>query len=169
MIKIFPEPILRQVAKSVENFSTPALNELVDSMFSIMAQKNGAGLAAPQIGISQRVFVYGFDHNPRYPSEPPVPRDYAINPEIIWTSEDKISLEEGCLSFPGLRLMVLRSKSIVFKTFDLDGNCYEKEASGFMARIVQHETDHLNGVLFPDLAKKAHGIESLNSKPKIKL
>jgi len=169
MIRIFPEPILRQVAKRVENFRTPELKELVEQLFNVMAQKNGAGLAAPQIGVSQRLFVYGFDQNPRYPTEPAVPKDYVINPEIFWRSPERTRLEEGCLSFPDLRLMVLRSKSIRFRTFDLEGNCHEKEASGFAARIVQHETDHLNGVLFPDVAEKASDLESLNSDPILKL
>ena len=161
MIEIFPSPILRQIAKKVDNFGTPELNKLITNMFNIMAKKNGAGLAAPQIGVSQRVFVYGFDKNPRYPNEPPVPKDYVINPEIIWSSKEKVGLEEGCLSFPGLRLNVLRSKSIVFSTFDLDGNRHEKEAIGFVARIVQHENDHLNGVLFPDIAENSPDILKL--------
>lgn len=153
MLKIFPSPILRQVAKNVENFGSDELSNIVINMFNIMDEKNGAGLAAPQIGVSQRVFVYGFDKNPRYPDEKPITKGYAINPDILWKSEEKIELEEGCLSFPGLRLKVLRSKTIIYSTFDLNGNRYEKEVNGFLARIIQHEIDHLNGVLIPDIAE----------------
>jgi hypothetical protein len=92
MIKVFPEPILREIAKEVEIFGSTELIKLIDHMFSVMSEKNGVGLAAPQIGISQRIFVYGFDKNPRYPDQSPVPRDYAINPEIVWKSTDWNSL-----------------------------------------------------------------------------
>lgn len=158
MIKIFPSPILREIAKNIGNFGTPELSTLIDDMFKIMAEKNGAGLAAPQIGVSQRLFVYGFDKNPRYPDEPAVAKDYVINPEIIWHSNEMVSSKEGCLSLPGLWLMVSRPKEVIFRTYDLDGNRHEKKASGFLARIIQHETDHLNGVLFPDVAENAPDI-----------
>jgi peptide deformylase len=143
MIKLFPSPILREVAKKVENFGSLELETLIACMFNTMADKNGVGLAAPQISVSQRIFVYGFENNPRYPEQAPVPRDYVINPEIIWESQEKVILEEGCLSFPGLRLLVSRPKAVIFKTFDMRGKCMQKEASGFFARIMQHENDHL--------------------------
>ncbi len=114
MIEVFPSTILQKVSEKVISFNSAELKALLDKLFAIMHDRNGAGLAAPQIGVSKRVFVYGFDGvNPRYPDQQPVAKSYAINPEITWYSPEKEGFEEGCLSFPGLRANVLRSKSIV--------------------------------------------------------
>jgi peptide deformylase len=145
--------LLRQVAKPVTNFGSSELKKFVTEMFIIMKEKNGAGLAAPQIGVSEQIFVYGFGFNPRYPDAPPVPETIVINPKILWQSEDTVDLEEGCLSVPNKRLMITRSKSITFTTMDLDGKLHEKTIHDFEARIVQHEMDHLNGVLILERAK----------------
>lgn len=147
--------LLRQVAKpvAVSAFGTTELKDFVTEMFIIMKQKNGAGLAAPQIGVSEQIFVYGFDFNPRYPKAPAVPETIVINPQILWHSEETIDLEEGCLSVPNKRLLISRYKSITFTTMDLDGNMHEKTVHDFEARIVQHEMDHLNGVLILERAK----------------
>ncbi len=161
MIKVFPSQILRESAKEVKNFGSTELKELISELFAAMSEHHGVGLAAPQLGFQQKIIVYGFDKNIRYPDQQPVPIDYAINPEIIWKSKEMEKLEEGCLSFPGLRLMVSRPKSIVFKYSDLHGYLKEKELSGFGARIVQHEIDHLNGVLFPDIAENAPNLLSM--------
>ena len=125
-------------------------------MFSIMEQKNGAGLAAPQIGVSERVIVFGgLAHNPRYPTAPAIPKTYAINPKILWQSEEVEDFEEGCLSVPGLRGMVSRPTSIIYQMLDFNGTMHERKASGFEARVFQHEVDHLNGILFIDRVQQA--------------
>lgn len=151
-----PEPILRMQAATVSNFGTAELKQIVADMFQIMQEKQGVGLAAPQIGISQRIFVYGFDSSARYPNAAAVPKGVAINPEIIWGSEEQIDREEGCLSVPFKRGIVTRAKSITFKYQDLEGKVLEKTLHDFAARIVQHEIDHLNGILYIDLAKEVH-------------
>lgn len=145
-------PLLRQIAKDVESFGSQELKDLVVSLFEVMAQRNGAGLAAPQIGISRKVFVYGFDFNPRYPDAPPVPKTCVINPSIIWESQDKTDFEEGCLSVPNLRGIVSRPESIACRYYDEMGNEFERTLSGFEARVFQHENDHIMGRLFIDLA-----------------
>lgn len=145
--------ILREIAKPVTEFSSDKLEQLIQRLFKIMHETNGAGLSAPQIGVSERVFVYGFDFNPRYPDAAAVPKTIVINPEVLWKSEETAEYEEGCLSVPGQRGFVTRHKSVVFTTMDINGLTHEKTVSDFEARIVQHEIDHLNGVLFSDRAK----------------
>jgi peptide deformylase len=144
--------LLRQVAKPVTAFGTPELTQFIVKMFTIMHEKNGAGLAAPQIGVSEQIFVYGFDFNPRYPEAPAVPETVVINPKILWQSEETVDLEEGCLSVPNKRLLITRSKSLTFTTLDIYGKVHEKTVHDFEARIVQHEMDHLNGVLILERA-----------------
>lgn len=145
--------LLRAIAKPVTEFGSDKLVQLIDRLFKIMRETNGAGLSAPQIGVSERIFVYGFDFNPRYPDAPAVPKTIVINPEILWKSEETAEYEEGCLSVPNKRGFVTRHKSVIFTTMDINGTMYEKTVTEFEARIVQHEIDHLNGVLFADRAK----------------
>lgn len=145
--------ILRQVAKPVTTFGSAELKHFVTEMFIIMKQKNGAGLAAPQIGVSEQIFVYGFDFNPRYPDAPAVPETVIINPQILWHSQETIDLEEGCLSVPNKRLLIKRFKSLTFTTMDLNGKKHKKTVHDFEARIIQHEMDHLNGVLILERSK----------------
>jgi peptide deformylase len=145
--------LLHETSEPVTNFASEDLKSFIEHMFDIMLQNNGAGLAASQIGLLKSLFVYGFDFNPRYPNAPPVPKTVVINPEIIWQSDDTVDLEEGCLSVPNRRVVITRCKSITYTTFDIDGKKHEKTVSGFEARIVQHEIDHLNGVLISDRAK----------------
>jgi len=160
--------MLRQVARKIVNFKDPGLKVLIDDLFKVMKEKNGAGLAAPQIGHSVNIFVYGFERqNPRYPDAAPIPLDYVINPEILEYSEDKEDFEEGCLSFPGLRGLVSRSTTIVFRANDLNGNVYQRKAEGFAARVIQHETDHLNGILLVDRARNLREVDKASVKPKI--
>lgn len=147
------ELILHEVAKSITKFGNAELKNLVEHMFEVMVAHNGAGLAAPQIGISMRIFVYGFNFNPRYPDAPPVPKTVIINPEIIWRSEEMVLLEEGCLSVPGKRILISRHKSVIITCMNMEGVQYEKTVSDFEARIVQHEIDHLNGVLIDNYEK----------------
>jgi peptide deformylase len=150
-------PVLRQRAKPVEQLGTPELKQLVQDMVETMKSKNGAGLAAPQIGVSQRVVIFGVDHNPRYPDAEPVPFTVLVNPKIVMLTREVEEDWEGCLSVPGLRGVVPRYTKLRYSGFDADGNPIEREATGFHARVVQHECDHLDGILYPqrmtDLSK----------------
>jgi peptide deformylase len=154
MILTSENQLLHAIAKPVDNFTSDDLKLLIEQMFQIMRAKDGVGLAAPQIGVSVRIFVYGFESSPRYPDAPAVPVMAAINPEIIWQSEETSDYEEGCLSVPYKRGMITRSKSITFTYYDIDGKQHEKTVYDFEARIVQHEIDHLNGILISDRAKE---------------
>lgn len=142
-------PLLREVAGPVGEFNTPELETLLADMFDTMAAFNGAGLAAPQIGVSRRVVIFGVDHNPRYPEAEPVPTTVLINPEITILTEETEPGWEGCLSVPGLRGVVPRYRRLRYVGFDQHGERFEREAEGFHARVVQHEVDHLDGILYP--------------------
>lgn len=143
------DPRLLQVADPVAEFGTDELRALITDMFDTMEACNGAGLAAPQIGFCRRVIVFGIEENPRYPDAEQVPVTILINPEIIIGSLEKESGWEGCLSVPGMRGKVERYASIRYRGFDPEGNPVDREAQGFHARVVQHECDHLDGVLYP--------------------
>lgn len=142
-------PLLKQIAEPVTQFDTPALNTLVADMFDTMAAYHGAGLAAPQIGVKLRVVIFGFESSPRYPQAEPVPMTVLINPIIEPVGKDKEDGWEGCLSVPGLRGLVPRYTCIRYRGYDLKGNPIRREVTGFHARVVQHECDHLEGILFP--------------------
>jgi len=142
-------PLLLQQAETVSNFNTPELDALIDDMKDTMQDLDGAGLAAPQIAISQRVMIFGVAENPRYPDVEHVPETVLINPEITILDSEKESGWEGCLSVPHMRGLVPRYKSIRYKGYDQYGELIEREASGFHARVVQHELDHLDGILYP--------------------
>ena len=149
--------VLRERAKSVEQFGTSELRALLQDMQDTMAHKNGAGLAAPQIGVSQRVVIFGVDHNPRYPDAEAVPFTVLVNPKITMLTRDVEEDWEGCLSVPGMRGIVPRYTKLRYSGFDIEGNPIERVAEGFHARVVQHECDHLDGILYPqrmtDLSK----------------
>ena len=140
---------LLRIAQPVAAFDTPELHALVKDLFETMHAANGAGLAAPQIGVDLAVVIFGFRHNQRYPDAPPVPETVLINPRI--TPLDDVQEEdwEGCLSVPGLRGVVPRFARIRYTGFDAAGAPIEREAEGFHARVVQHECDHLIGTLYP--------------------
>jgi peptide deformylase len=140
---------LLRVAQPVEAFGTPALHALVQDMFETMHAVNGAGLAAPQIGVDLALVIFGFRRNERYPEAPPVPETVLINPTIMPLDEAEEDGWEGCLSVPGLRGVVPRYMRIRYTGYDLEGNPIEREAEGFHARVVQHECDHLIGKLYP--------------------
>ena len=142
-------PLLQQVAKPVTEFNTPALDALILDMFETMAAFDGAGLAAPQIGESLRIVIFSVEANPRYPDVEPIPRTILINPQITVLDESREAGWEGCLSIPGLRGLVPRYQSIRYQGADQTGEIIEREASGFHARVVQHEVDHLDGILYP--------------------
>ncbi|HUR89832.1 MAG TPA: peptide deformylase [Ramlibacter sp.] len=149
ILKMGDERLLR-VAKPIESFDTPGLHQLITDMFETMKAANGAGLAAPQIGVDLQLVIFGTDApNPRYPDAPPVPRTVLLNPQITPLSGEEEEGWEGCLSVPGLRGVVPRWKSIRYTGQDQFGNRIERTADGFHARVVQHECDHLVGKLYP--------------------
>ncbi|HSN32552.1 MAG TPA: peptide deformylase [Ideonella sp.] len=143
------DPRLLRVAQPVREFGTRELIALVDDMFDTMAAAEGAGLAAPQIGVDLRLVIFGFDRNERYPEAPPVPRTILLNPVITPLDATMEEGWEGCLSVPGLRGVVPRHARIRYRGVDEHGRPIEREAEGFHARVVQHECDHLEGVLYP--------------------
>jgi peptide deformylase len=143
------DPRLLQVARPVERFNTPELRTLIEDMFDTMDHANGAGLAAPQIGVDLQVVIFGFDRNPRYPDAPKVPKTVLINPVLEMLSDEMEDGWEGCLSVPGLRGVVPRHLRLKYSGFDLQGGRIERVAEGFHARVVQHECDHLQGILYP--------------------
>jgi len=142
------DPRLLEVASEVSDFNNPELDMLIEDMFDTMAAEDGAGLAAPQIGIGVRVVIFGFENNPRYPDSAAVPRTILINPQISALSNELEDGWEGCLSVPGMRGVVSRFKHIRYKGFDAAGEVIDVEASGFHARVVQHECDHLDGIIY---------------------
>lgn len=145
-------PILRQVAEPIveSEFNSSWLKELIETMLTIMAEKGAVGVAAPQIGISKRVIVFGTSHSKRRKPEHPIPDTVLINPSLKILSEEIQTDYEGCLNCGELMGQVPRAMEIEYSGFNLDGNKIIKEASGLEARILQHEIDHLNGFLFFD-------------------
>jgi peptide deformylase len=140
---------LLRVAKPVETFDSADLDALIADLSDTMAAANGAGIAAPQIGVDLAVVLFGFDHNQRYPDAPPVPRTVLINPQITPLGDAEDEGWEGCLSVPGIRAMVPRWSRIRYTGVDPQGQTIDRVAEGFHARVVQHECDHLIGKLFP--------------------
>ncbi|AXQ30611.1 peptide deformylase [Solimonas sp. K1W22B-7] len=143
------DPRLLRVAQPVTAFGTPELRELVADMFDTMRALNGAGLAAPQIGVDLRVVIFGFQASPRYPQAEPVPETILINPVLTPLSDEMEDGWEGCLSVPGLRGVVPRHARLRYQGIDLEGQPIDRSVSGFHARVVQHECDHLDGILYP--------------------
>ncbi len=143
------DPRLLEKARPVEAFGTPELRMLVTDMQDTMRAANGAGLAAPQIGVGLRVVIFGFEANPRYPQAGPVPFTILVNPALTALTDELEEGWEGCLSVPGLRGVVPRFLRLAYRGFDLEGAMIEREAAGFHARVVQHECDHLDGILYP--------------------
>jgi peptide deformylase len=142
-------PVLRERALPVEQFGTPELHALLQDMKETMAAKNGAGLAAPQIGVGQRIVIFGVDQNPRYPDAEEVPFTVLVNPKLVMLTREVEEDWEGCLSVPGMRGVVPRYTKLRYTGFDIDGNPIDRVAEGFHARVVQHECDHLDGILYP--------------------
>ena len=137
------DPRLCQESAPVERFDDPALQALLDDLRDTMA--------APQIGVPLRVVIFGITANPRYPEAPPIPETVLINPTLTpWGEERDDDVWEGCLSVPGRRARVPRWRRLHYRGFDGQGRPFEREVEGFHARVVQHECDHLDGVLFPD-------------------
>lgn len=143
------EPLLFAKAEAVEQFDTPELHELIKDMQDTMADMNGAGIAAPQIGVSLRVVIFGVGSNPRYPDAEQVPFTVLINPVLNPVGEEMDDGWEGCLSVPGMRGIVPRFTRLHYTGFDQYGQPIDRLVSGFHARVVQHECDHLDGILYP--------------------
>lgn len=147
------EPLLLQKAESVTRFDTPELHALIQDLEDTMAAMNGAGIAAPQIGVSLRVVIFGERdsdlQNPRYTDASTVPYTVLINPTLILHGDDVEEGWEGCLSVPGLRGIVARHNRLNYKGYDQFGKEIDRMVSGFHARVVQHECDHLDGILYP--------------------
>jgi len=143
------DPLLQQQARPLQRFDTPELHALLTDMRDTMAHLSGAGLAAPQIGVDLQVVIFGVAKNPRYPDAEEVPDTVLINPVLTPLSDELEEDWEGCLSVPGLRGMVPRHTRLRYQGFDERGNPIDRSVSGFHARVVQHECDHLMGILYP--------------------
>jgi peptide deformylase len=142
------DPQLLDISEPVEFFDSE-LQELVADMLDTMKELNGAGLAAPQVGVSLRVVIFGFEENPRYPDADAVPFTVLVNPTLTPIGEDMDEDWEGCLSVPGMRGLVPRYTQLRYQGFDLTGKPIDRTVEGFHARVVQHEVDHLDGILYP--------------------
>ena len=142
-------PILLEVAKPVEKFNTSELDSIIEDMIDTMKENDGAGLAAPQIGLGMQLVIFGFDSNERYPEADQVPFTVLINPVITPIGDEEEDGWEGCLSVPGLMGVVPRFRRIRYQGKDQHGNDIDREVDGFHARVVQHECDHLIGKLYP--------------------
>ena len=149
------EPLLLQEAAlvPVEKISSPEIQNIIQDMLDTMKAANGAGLAAPQIGIPLQIVVFGFESNSRYPNEAPIPQTILINPTITPLETTQEDGWEGCLSVPGLRGLVPRYTSIRYQGYDEKGEIIDRIVKGFHARVVQHECDHLAGKLYPTRIK----------------
>jgi len=143
------EPLLFAQAKPVTAFDTPELHALIQDMQDTMESMNGAGVAAPQIDVSLRVVIFGVGSNPRYPDAEQVPYTVLINPVLTPVGEEMEDGWEGCLSVPGMRGVVPRFTRLHYTGFDQFGQTIDRLVSGFHARVVQHECDHLDGILYP--------------------
>jgi len=143
------DPRLLALSEPVGEFGTPELDMLITDMQDTMRHLNGAGLAAPQIGVGLRVVIFGFEENPRYPDADPVPYTVLINPQLTPLGDTLDEGWEGCLSVPGMRGLVPRYRELRYTGFDAAGNPIDRTVKDFHARVVQHEVDHLDGILYP--------------------
>ena len=144
------QPVLREAAGNITNPTDPAVQALIDDMLVTVADANGVGIAAPQVFESLSLFIVASSPNPRYPNAPQMEPTAMINPEILWRSEDKEKGWEGCLSIPGLRGLVPRHRWIGVRYLTREGEMREVEFEDFLARVFQHEFDHLHGIVFID-------------------
>jgi peptide deformylase len=143
------DPRLLEKARPVEAFDTPELRALLDDMRDTMAHLSGAGIAAPQIGVGLQVVIFGVHRNPRYPDAEEVPDTVLVNPVLTPLSDEMVEGWEGCLSVPGMRGLVPRHRRLRYTGFDEKGNSIDRTVEGFHAVVVQHEVDHLHGILYP--------------------
>ena len=147
-VRIMGDPVLREKALSVRDVHHPAVRSLVADMWDTMADEGGIGIAAPQVGVPLRIICFGLDEA-QSADRPAVPRTVLINPEIEYLGDETEDGWEGCLSVPGMRARISRHARIRYRGVDLEGNPIERTAEGFHARVVQHEYDHLCGILYP--------------------
>jgi len=147
------DPRLLEISKPVEKFDTPELRRLLTDMMDTMKALNGAGLAAPQVGVLWRVVIFGFEENPRYPDAEAVPFTVLVNPKLTPIGDDMDEDWEGCLSVPGMRGLVPRYTHLRYQGYDVSGKLIDRTVEGFHARVVQHEVDHLDGILYPQRIK----------------
>ena len=145
------DPRLLEHAKPIDlaSIQSPEIQTVIADLFDTMRAHDGAGLAAPQIGVPLQLVIFGFTHNARYPEAPPIPQTVLINPVITPLGNDKSTGWEGCLSVPGMRGMVPRWQRIRYQGLDQNGDPIDRTVADFHARVVQHECDHLHGTLFP--------------------
>jgi len=143
------DPRLLRQAEKITEFDTPEIHALIADMFDTMRAASGVGLAAPQIGVNLQLVIFGFSKSERYPDAPPVPETILLNPVLTPLSDETEGGWEGCLSVPGLRGMVPRWSKLHYAGFDQFGQVIDRNAEGFHARVVQHECDHLAGILYP--------------------
>ena len=143
------DPRLLRVSRRVEAFDTPELHALIADMQDTMRALNGAGLAAPQIGVDLQVVIFGVESNPRYPDAEPVPQTVLLNPALTAIGDEMEEGWEGCLSVPGMRGLVPRYKHLRYRGVDQYGAPLDRTVKDFHARVVQHEVDHLHGILYP--------------------
>ncbi|HEU0195773.1 MAG TPA: peptide deformylase [Nevskiaceae bacterium] len=148
ILKMGDERLLAH-AKAVKDVPSAKLDALVADLFETMRAAGGVGLAAPQIGVGLRVVIFGFERSERYPNAEPVPQTVLVNPVVTPIGDEKVEGWEGCLSVPGLRGVVPRFQRVHYRGVDAQGAVIDRIAEGFHARVVQHECDHLDGVLYP--------------------
>lgn len=143
------DPRLLERSLELDRVGTPEIASLLEDLRDTMLAQNGAGLAAPQIGVGLRVVIFGVERNPRYPDVDPVPYTELVNPVVTPLSDELEEGWEGCLSVPGLRGVVPRFRRVHYRGLDASGVVIDRQAEGFHARVVQHECDHLDGILYP--------------------
>lgn len=148
-VKKMGEKSLLEPSIPIEDFSSKALYALIEDMKATMEAEQGVGIAAAQLGCNQRIVIFGFEHCERYPEADSIPFTVLINPRIEFLSDKMEEDWEGCLSVPGLRGLVPRYRHIKYSGFDAEGNAFSRTVQGFHARVVQHEVDHLDGILYP--------------------
>jgi peptide deformylase len=161
------QPVLREVARMIDDPLAPLIQQLIDDMMVTVADANGVGLAAPQVFESLRLFVISSRPNPRYPHAPHMEPTAMINPELLWVSDDKVKDWEGCLSIPGLRGLVPRHARIGVRYVTREGEVREEEYAGFLARVFQHEFDHIQGIVFVDRLESS--LELVTEKEYVRL
>ncbi|MBD2004193.1 MULTISPECIES: peptide deformylase [Cyanophyceae] len=151
-------PILRQQAQNIENVRDERIQKLIDNLISTVAQANGVGIAAPQVAQSYRLFIVASRPNPRYPNAPEMEPTAILNPRVIGRSDEVAKGWEGCLSIPGIRGLVPRYRAIEVEYTSRNGNLQRGEFTDFVARIFQHENDHLDGIVFLDRLESTRDI-----------
>ena len=144
------DPIIRKRSAEVIDIHDPQVQALIDNLFATVAEENGMGIAAPQVSVSKRIIILSPKPNARYPYAPTMEPIVMINPETTWASSDKEKDWEGCLTVPGIRGLVPRHRTIQVRYQSRNGEIIEKEYDGFLARVFQHEVDHLDGLVFLD-------------------